>query len=151
LTIGNATNGSNDKICFLEIAETLGASQGWRWAHFGTNANNPAIAGDTADPDGDGLNNLLEYALNTDPLVRNASHPWHGAVESGHLTLTYPRRKPPTDVLYLVEAADAITGPWTNSITEQILSDDGTFQSVKAIDTVANAGQRFLRLKISRP
>ena len=153
LTIDNATNGNNNKICFLDVAETLGASQGWRFARFGTNCNNLAIAGDSADPDGDGLSNLLEYAFNTDPLAANANHPWQATLKSGHLTLTYPRRKPPTDISYYVEAADSLDGPWTNSPTQLVITDDGTMQTIKATDLVSttDAPQRFLRLRITRP
>jgi poly(3-hydroxybutyrate) depolymerase len=45
----------------------------WRSAHFGASAINPDIAGDSADPDGDGISNLLEYTHGTDPLAANAS------------------------------------------------------------------------------
>jgi hypothetical protein len=41
----------------------------WRSAHFGASATNPDIAGDWADPDGDGASNLLEYTRGTDPLA----------------------------------------------------------------------------------
>lgn len=40
----------------------------WSEQQFGANASNPAIAGATADPDGDGVPNLLEFAFNGDPL-----------------------------------------------------------------------------------
>jgi hypothetical protein len=39
----------------------------WAAAWFGTNANNPAIAGMTADPDGDGQDNYSEFIAGTDP------------------------------------------------------------------------------------
>lgn len=35
----------------------------WRLTSFGANANNAAIVGNLADPDGDGIVNLSEYAL----------------------------------------------------------------------------------------
>lgn len=40
----------------------------WLWLHFGASQINPEIAGDTADPDGDGISNLQEYTNDTDPL-----------------------------------------------------------------------------------
>ena len=49
----------------------------WRWAaaHFGYDVTSDAskkatIWGENADPDGDGIPNLVEYAADTDPLVR---------------------------------------------------------------------------------
>src|SRR5207249_6989057 len=41
----------------------LDAYEAWKFAHFGANANNSVIAGDFADPDGDRIQNLLEYAV----------------------------------------------------------------------------------------
>ncbi len=45
----------------------------WRRDHFGASATNPDVAGDSADPDGDGANNLAEYTRGTDPLAVNVS------------------------------------------------------------------------------
>ena len=47
--------------------------EAWRLAHFGASQTNADIAGDTADPDGDGVNNLLEYTNGTDPLGAEVS------------------------------------------------------------------------------
>jgi len=44
----------------------LSPLQAWRQQFFGTTANS-GTAADTADPDGDGVTNLLEYALGTAP------------------------------------------------------------------------------------
>ena len=57
---------------------TLGAQQtapptpieSWRQNHFGTLENSRRSA-DTADPDQDGLDNLLEYAIGSDPNQAN--------------------------------------------------------------------------------
>jgi hypothetical protein len=40
----------------------------WRLAHFGASAIDPSIAGDMADPDGDGFTNLEEFTFGSDPL-----------------------------------------------------------------------------------
>ena len=40
----------------------------WRLAHFGASATDPAIAGDAADPDGDGHSNRDEFRRKSDPL-----------------------------------------------------------------------------------
>ncbi len=40
----------------------------WRRTTFGVSSMNPAIAGDTADPDGDGFTNLQEFNAGTNPL-----------------------------------------------------------------------------------
>lgn len=39
----------------------------WRIECFGASANDPEIAGDFADPDGDGLPNAIEFVLGTQP------------------------------------------------------------------------------------
>jgi hypothetical protein len=58
-----------------------------------------------------------------------------------------------TDPAYYVEAADILDGPWTNSPTRQVLTDDGTMQILMATDPVSttDASQRFLRVRLTRP
>jgi len=53
----------------------------WRSAHFGASAANPDVAGDSADPDGDGANNLLEYTRGTDPLAADPLPAFRGFEE----------------------------------------------------------------------
>ena len=53
----------------LEYAQRtpLSSWRAWQQERFGVDADDPLVAGATADPDGDGLANLLEYALGGDP------------------------------------------------------------------------------------
>jgi len=44
----------------------------WQSQQFGVNAGNASIGGLTADPDGDGANNLLEWMRDTSPFVSNS-------------------------------------------------------------------------------
>ena len=115
-----------------------------RWAGSHTNVNVL-----TADLDGDGYNNLLEYALALDPAVHE-----HGAtplmVNGASLYLTYTQPAAITDVTYQVEWADTISGAWSSTgVTRQILSDDGSRRTIRATVPKGATSQRFVRLKIT--
>lgn len=53
---------------------------------------NPAISGDAADPDGDGLPNLGEFLFGTDPFTFNPNVPGWLRGDDGSLTLTFSAR-----------------------------------------------------------
>ena len=75
----------------------------------------PAIAGELADFDDDGLVTLLEYALRQRPAQRQhgrAPRTRHRA--SGRLALQFTRNALATDLTLTVQAADALAGPWTD-------------------------------------
>jgi poly(3-hydroxybutyrate) depolymerase len=72
-----ASNSAGSLSATLVLTVTLDPPvvpiEAWRLAHFGASALNPDVAGDAADPDGDGVNNLLEYTNGTDPLKADVS------------------------------------------------------------------------------
>jgi hypothetical protein len=74
LTASNSA-GSTSATLALTVTPTppVISLDAWRAAHFGASMTNADIAGDAADPDGDGVNNLLEYTNGTDPLKSNVS------------------------------------------------------------------------------
>ena len=120
----------------------------WRFNTFGTDANNPLIAGDTADPDRDGLPNLLEYALGRLPLTAEAPalrvvHDFSGVQQ--RLTLT--RDPAATDVLIQVKRSATLqNGSWS---TNALQIDQNTPTTLQVRDTTARApGVRsFLRVE----
>jgi poly(3-hydroxybutyrate) depolymerase len=67
-----ASNSAGSLSAILVLTVTLDPPpvpiEAWRVAHFGASATNADIAGDAADPDADGVNNLFEYTNGTDPL-----------------------------------------------------------------------------------
>ena len=109
-----------------------------------------ADAAMTADPDGDALLNLLEYATGSDPLVPNAS-PVSLRTENGFLALTTPRIADPL-LIYTVEAADDLGGAWTPLDTPGNPATDAANVGgvVTVLDTVPLVAtpRRFLRLRV---
>jgi autotransporter-associated beta strand protein len=128
----------------------------WRESNFGTTANTGPAA-DHADPDGDGVPNLVEYATGT--LPDNASSTAHPQLhvsgfspQPSHLTLTFNRIADPS-LTYLVLGADSLTGPWQS--VWQSTGDANIAGPVTVADEVdlssLDPRQRFMRLKVSAP
>lgn len=102
-----------------------------------------------ADPDGDGLNNLIEYALNIDPANAGAANR-PVAIHSGgnQLTLQFRRNKQASDLTYQVQSSIDLIH-WqdvTSQYLEDIDADTETFEAT--IDAAAD--KAFLRLLINR-
>ncbi len=131
---------------------TLTLSQSWRDLWFNTTAATGAAA-DDADPDGDGVPNLIEYATNSNPLTSN-SQPGTATLTAGGIEFIYPRSLAALSegITFTVEWSDTMTaGTWTNAgVTETILSSDGVVQQVKAV-VPAGPGCRYVRLRVTRP
>jgi len=126
------------------------SSSDWRMQHFETTSNSD-IAADPADPDGDGLANIVEYVLSTNPSQRTSK--WATTkVEGSNFVMQYARRKAALDeVECSVVSATSITGPWSNiGISEQITNDDGSTQFVKAAAPLNGANLMFLKLQVRR-
>jgi poly(3-hydroxybutyrate) depolymerase len=54
-------------LSVMETAPVISIDS-WRLANFGASATDPSVAGDMADPDGDGYTNLDEYNFGSQPL-----------------------------------------------------------------------------------
>ena len=136
--------------------------QAWRFAHFtAAELSNPAISGDGADPDGDGVVNLLEYALNLDPKIPGVGGLPTGATVtingSRYLTLTYTQVIAATDLLYTPQVSADLT-TWsagTGNVVPVSVTNraDGLTQQVVVRDAVAmgSGPARFLQLVVTRP
>lgn len=68
----DASNSAGNTSAILTLTVTVAAPvisiDSWRSARFGAGATDPSIAGDMADPDGDGYTNLDEFNFGSDPL-----------------------------------------------------------------------------------
>jgi hypothetical protein len=80
---------SNLLTAWITIGLTNQTFADWQVAHFGS-TNSPNAA-PNADPDGDRINNFLEYLTGTDP--QNPNSAWKMTITSsaGQINLSYPR------------------------------------------------------------
>jgi hypothetical protein len=128
--------------------------QAWQFSNFGANANVPAIAGDGADPDGDGLANLLEYGLAGNPTAASSAPLPTVATEivggTKFLTLTYTHDVTRTDVSYHPQvSSDLSAGVWTD-LTDAPISQTGNLETRK-VSVPSTGAKEFLRVRVSRP
>lgn len=120
----------------------------WRYVNFtSTELSNLSISGENADPDGDSLPNLVEYALALDPKIPSIST-LTTQQNGGYLTLTAPRNTALTeDILWNAEACSDLVN-WQAAV---VLTNTTNLFSARDPIATATAAKRFIRLKITRP
>ncbi|MBL9113697.1 MAG: PKD domain-containing protein [Verrucomicrobiaceae bacterium] len=122
----------------------------WRALSFGANASNPAIAGDEADPDMDGVVNLLEYALIGNPNSPSGAVTTAG-VTATHCSLTYTRPADAADVSYIVEYSEDLDDWESTGVTQTVISTVGNVQTVRAEVPLTLATTKcFMHVKVTR-
>lgn len=110
----------------------------WRQEQFGTPVNSGQAA-DAADPDGDGLNNFLEYALGRHPLAPNSLPPMELDLAAGKLRFSRAR----ADLDYLIEASTDLSTWTTHSF------NPGTVGQQVEVSVPSLSPQRFFRLRVT--
>lgn len=132
----------------------------WRWQNFGGQANDPAAQFD-ADFDFDGLANLLEYALGTNPAAPSVA-PAAALGAGGRLQLSFQRNVSATGLVYTVEAAnDLQPGGWQAIATKTGAAAWSTSGGAAVVDNAgavlvtdgvgaAEQPRRLLRLRVQR-
>ncbi|MEO5913844.1 MAG: autotransporter-associated beta strand repeat-containing protein [Luteolibacter sp.] len=86
----------------------------WRQAYFGINWDTTGISGDGVDGDGDGLSNLLEYGLGSNPNTSSAGSAPLVSTDAGKLKITFGRNTAASDVTLAVVASDSLQTTWTD-------------------------------------
>jgi len=136
----------------------------WQSLYFAsTDISNPAIGGALADPDKDGIENLLEFALNLDPTFNERAPmiPTTGLrglpavrlenLSGDRLTVEFVRRTPASGagLTYIAEfSTDLVT--WQATGTEASTALNSRWDRVKITDTVTTIDEvlRFARLRV---
>ncbi|MBS0659772.1 MAG: hypothetical protein JSR82_16145 [Verrucomicrobia bacterium] len=121
---------------------------GWRAAWFSPEElAQPAVSGPAADPDGDGIPNLLEYALGTPPRVAGVTGLPTSSISASRLQLTFTPLR--SDVTYLVEASSDLAS-WSNIAVNPGIIGSPVTVTDSVIITPSNP-RRFLRLRVTSP
>jgi autotransporter-associated beta strand protein len=128
--------------------------QQWQAVNFGANWNNAAVAGPNVATAGDGMPNLLKYALGLQPAVSypGGTNIVTGTKSGGYLQLTVTKNPAATDVTLTIQASSDITNPanWSSSGTT---IDQNTPSLLQAHDNtpMSAAPCEFMRLMITQP
>ncbi|MDB6131960.1 MAG: hypothetical protein JWM59_203 [Verrucomicrobiales bacterium] len=130
----------------------------WKAEVFNTaQADDAAISGENADPDADGLTNLMEYALGLPPLQPDnpaAAMPELVRPEGGGsgLQLRCTRAAGRRDLIWTVQEAPTPSGPWTPiQIDPQVPQETNVARETIFWHISPSAtGTGFLRLQITR-
>ena len=160
----SATGGANlaaNYYSYITIRET--PFNKWLFSKFGANANDP-IAAASADPDGDGASNLIEYATGSEP--RSASSLFAPLPISGSSLLLSFRRMPAnTDLVYTVQISTDLVN-WSdgssyfdggsipsNAMTTEVSRSGTSPETIVVRDNTPfrAGGPRAMRLRVTHP
>jgi hypothetical protein len=159
LTVGFAVaprTGNSSATAVFDNISFLTPQQAWRQSNFGSTGNSGNAAND-ADPDSDGCNNLLEYALASSPIAAASVPAISTALvltepdPAEHLEITFNRIADPL-LLYAVEATDNLTDPWTTIWTSTGAANTaGPVTVSDSVGPVNLKSRRFIRLRVTMP
>ncbi|MEO7298011.1 MAG: LamG-like jellyroll fold domain-containing protein [Verrucomicrobiota bacterium] len=147
----------------VSVATNLNFYDDWV-AQFFPGNEDANVIGITADPDLDGLKNLMEFALGTSPSIVTTNHfaPGQPGLPIGsilavngtnYLTLRVQRPLNRGGITYLSEASGNLTN-WVNGLPVGLPSPSGPGTEVITFRDVLPTHQnpmRFMRLKITQP
>lgn len=123
----------------------------WRLTEFGTSSNT-GLQANTADMDGDGLSNLLEYVCATNPNAANPN-PVSIAPSGNGYEVVFTLNHYATDATYRVEWSETLGNDWSTAGVgvPEVVTDDGVKQLIKVTIPAGSSGRMFARLRVTRP
>jgi hypothetical protein len=125
----------------------------WRNTYF-RNPSNVGTGADAASPSGDGVPNLIKYALGLSPnMPVTLSQLPSGSIQTNagqaYLTLTVNRAADPTDVSVVVQVSSDLINWFSGSTNTVTLADTPTQLVVRDNTPFSQSNARFIRLTVS--
>jgi len=169
LTISTGAGAMSNCLAFVELSALEPATIAeWRAVYFGTTAN-AGNAANLADPDGDGVPNLIEYAAGLIP-TNAAARAWltvnHGPYDTAdRLFVDFLRNTNAHDISFFVEATTDLQANTWSCISSNLAGigwagapvletpDTASRIHIRAYDTqpTVNFTSRFLRVRVTQP
>ena len=165
-SVADDTGSTAQRSLALTVSAVPGSFDEWsggvRWPDQASSAK-------SADPDGDGVSNLLEFASATDPLAAGAAWPvveMTGTGGSPALRLRFRRSAAASGLRYTIEAASSLApstwepvaeaepgGPMTGLSARILVEEqplpDGAIEAVVTETRTPDDGARFMRLQVA--
>jgi len=154
------SNGQPVEVIIHDVTVALAEApiQSWRMQYFGS-LNNTGNAADTANPAGDGVPNLMKYALGMNPSVNSLTGLPVTSGSSGFLKIQFNRNLSATDITYAVDASDDLKS-WTTIASLSPGSSSWSLSGASVIDSsgavtvvdqtaISSQPNRFLKLIVT--
>lgn len=116
----------------------------------------PAITAPEADPDNDGIANLLEYAFFSHPLESSRQDLPSWSIEhvggQPHLAITFVRVRDALDIVYNVESSTDLvnwTGIWSSIDAPYEGETEAALETVADDEVMTASSKRFLRVNVT--
>lgn len=156
ITATNSAGGISDTLILaVTSAPPVVPFSQWLRNHFGASANNQSVASERANPDGDGMPNLIEYAFARDPLAADRPDFLSSGIQADpanrldFLTVSAAKNPAATNVAYSAQVCADLAAPqWTNDVT--VLQDSQSAFQVRDNTRASSAVRRFMRLTVRR-
>jgi hypothetical protein len=134
----------------------------WRQLKFGNDWQNNSVAGPPADPDQDGITNLMEYALGGNPVLAETGMLPTIHQANNQIDYVFRRNLSYTDLRMTVQAASDLNGPWMDAAVSsggaafvalipsvsQAEDNGSPVRLVSIVEDVAGRSRRFMRLRV---
>jgi hypothetical protein len=126
---------------------------GWKQLHFNASElAQPAVSGDNADPDGDGVVNWQEFAHGSKP--RDAGSTGRGTIEreGDEMVVVFTRNQNPADGTRVECQAARTLGDWgTDELVLQVLEQTEGVETLEARFPMTGHSRGFMRFAYTRP